>query len=405
MFLRFFLTLRKEGFPASLHEYLAFLEGLNRGLVNADLEELYFLARTIFVKNEVWLDRFDKIFGAYFKGEEFKADWILSQVPPEWLVTELNQVLDPDELRELEESGGLEALRKRFEELLEIQKEKHQGGNRFIGTGGTSPFGNSGQNQEGVKMGQGAGGGGRNSVRLWNTGDFADLSDSVELNTRNIKMALRKLRLLTREGRPDEFDLNGTIRKTSDNGGLIDIAMRPERKNRVKVLLLMDVGGSMYDHVQACEQLFSAAKHEFKQMEYYYFHNCVYDKVWRHNEQRFREVTPTMELFAKYKKDWKLIVLGDAAMAPYELHAKIGSIHANYGETGIDWLRRLRSHFEYSVWLNPNPDYGWSYFATTVDIRREFNNRMFPMTIAGLEKSMKALRDQNIRHDEVWVRA
>ncbi len=402
MFLDFFFTLRKNGFPVSPHEYLHLLEGMDRGLAQGSVEDFYFLSRAVFVKHEVWLDRFDEVFDHYFRGQSLKADLLLRAVPEEWLRRELERIFSPEEIKAMESAGGLDALIERFRKLLEEQKGKHEGGNKWIGTLGTSPFGNNGAAPDGFRIGEESGN--RQGGRIWNRRDFENLSDSVELNTRNIKLALRKLRLLTREGRQDELDLMGTIRKTSENAGMLDIAMRPVRKNRIKVLLFMDAGGSMYDHVQACEQLFSAARNSFKQLEYFYFHNCLYEKVWRDNRRRHQESIPTLELLARYQRDYKVIVVGDAAMAPYELHARGGSIEHRNDEPGIVWLDRICRHFEHTVWLNPNPDYGWSYFSTTKDIRSLFGNRMFPLTIDGLGRAMKALRNPGETYDEVWVR-
>jgi uncharacterized protein with von Willebrand factor type A (vWA) domain len=403
VFLNFFYKLREQGFPAGTHEYLALLQALRSGLVKGSLDELYALSRAIFVKHEAWLDRFDELFGQYFRNEEVKANVLLGNVPEEWLRNELEQILSPEEIDELLDKEGWDALMQRFEELLEKQKGKHKGGNTWIGTGGKSPFGRQGQAAQGMKSGEGSGS--RSSIRMWQRRDFANLRDNIELNTRQIKIALRKLRYLTRQGIPDELDLDGTIRKTSENAGMLDIAMRAQRKNRVKVLLLMDVGGSMYDHVEVCEQLFSAAKGELKKLEYFYFHNCVYGSLWKDNKRRYQDTIPTTELLAKYPPDWKLIVVGDAAMAPYELHAQMGSRESSNAISGYDWLAKVREHFEYSVWLNPNADYGWNYFATTKDIRKLWNNRMYPLTLDGLGKAMKALHDRGKSYDEIWTRA
>lgn len=402
MFLDFFYTLRKQGFPVSLQEYLHFLEGLDRGLVNGSPEAFYYLSRTVFVKNEQWLDRFDLIFEQYFRDKQALADQVVKDVPAEWLKPGFLAQLDPEEREQLERYGGLDALLERLRELLREQKERHEGGNKWIGTGGTSPFGNSGKAAEGFRIGDG--GGNRSGGRIWQRRDFDNLSDEVELNTRNIKLALRKLRILTREGVADELDLDGTIRKTSENAGMLDLHLRPSRKNRIRILLLMDVGGSMYDHVQACEQLFSAARHSFRQLDHYYFHNCLYEHVWKDNRRRFHEKIPTLSLLTKHRKDTKVIFVGDAAMAPYELHAPGGSVEHRNDESGRIWLERVKAHFEQVVWLNPNPDYGWSYFATTTAIRTIMGNRMFPLTLDGLGKAMLALRNRNLTYDEVWVR-
>jgi uncharacterized protein with von Willebrand factor type A (vWA) domain len=403
LFLDFFLSLRERGLPASLHEYLTLLESMDRGLAEGSVDDFYFLSRSVFVKHEAWLDRFDQAFDAYFRGIESKAPSLWSAVPEEWLRAELFRQLSDEEREALEREGGQEALWERLKALLEEQKERHQGGNRWVGTGGTSPFGHSGVNPGGFRMGEGPGQG--QSSRIWNRREFANLSDNVELNTRNIKMALRQLRLLTREGRPEELDLDATIDRTSRNAGYLDLAMRPVRRNRVRVLLLMDVGGSMYEHVQACEQLFSAARSSFRQLDYFYFHNCIYEKLWKDNRRRRSESVPTEHLLLRYRRDHKVIIIGDAAMAPAELHLRGGSTEHYNAEPGIAWLARIRDHFERIVWLNPNPDYGWSYFDTTVAIRALMGNRMFPLTLDGLGKAMRALRDPGQTYDEVWVRA
>ncbi len=401
MFLDFFFALRQQGFPVSPHEYLLFLEGLDRGLTEGSVDDFYFLSRATFVKHEVWLDRFDLIFERYFRGQMDQADVLLKAVPEDWLRRELERVLTPEEIKNLESSGGIDALLKRFSELLREQKERHAGGNKWIGTAGTSPFGQGGTAADGLKVGDGPGQ--RTGTGLWNRRDFQNLDDSVELNTRNLKLALRKLRLLTREGRENELDLPGTIRRTSENAGMLDIAMRASRRNRVKVLLLMDVGGSMYEHVLACEQLFSAARHTFQRMESYYFHNCVYGHVWKDNLRRQHQRTPTLELLARFKRDFKVVIIGDAAMAPSELHWRGGSTEHHNDEPGSVWLSRIRDHFDHVVWLNPNPDYGWSYFSTTQDIRELFGKRMFPLTLDGLGRAMKALNNPALRYEAVWV--
>jgi hypothetical protein len=401
MFLDFFFALRDQGFPVSPHEYLLFLEGLDRGLTEGSVDDFYYLSRATFVKHEVWLDRFDLIFERYFRGQMTQADLMLKTIPEDWLRRELERVLSPQEILDLEQNGGMAALLERLSALLHEQKERHAGGNTWIGTAGTSPFGQGGAAADGIKLGDSPGQ--RSGTGLWNRRDFQNLDDSVELNTRNLKLALRKLRLLTREGREDELDLNGTIRRTSENAGMLDIAMRASRRNRVKVLLLMDVGGSMYEHVQACEQLFSAARHAFQRMESYYFHNCIYGHVWKDNRRRQHQRTPTLELLARFKRDFKVIIIGDAAMAPSELHWRGGSTEHHNDEAGSVWLSRIRDHFDHVVWLNPNPDYGWSYFSTTKDIRELFGKRMFPLTLDGLGRAMKALNNPALRYEAVWV--
>ncbi len=402
MFLNFFFELRKHGIPVSLHEYLSLLEALKKGVINYTLDEFYALSKAIFVKHEALLDRFDLIFGHYFEGlEAIPDDFFSASIPPEWLRNYLKTQLTEEEIAQIEKMGGLDALMERFEELLSEQREAHAGGNKWIGTGGTSPFGNGGYNPEGFRVG--GEGGNRKAIKVWNQRAFRNLDDRVELQTRNIKLILKRLRILTREGIPNELDLDGTIRKTSENAGMLDIAMHASKKNRVKVLLLMDVGGSMDLHVSLCEQLFSAARWEFKHLDFFYFHNCVYESVWKDNRRRFREKLPTLELIHKFGSDYKLIVVGDAAMSPYELFYSGGSVEHYNDEPGIKWLRRLSDHFKHLIWINPLPEYEWDYYES-VDLLRKFTgNRMFPMTVDGLTQAMKCLKNRKQTYkNKVW---
>ncbi len=402
MFLTFFYALRQNGIPVSLHEYLSLMEGLRRGLAAFSIDQFYALAKAVFVKHEEQLDRFDLLFGRFFEGlEQLPDDFFTSHIPAEWLRTHLLRELSEEEKERLEKLGGLDALLQRFRELLEEQDEAHHGGNKWIGAGGTSPFGHQGYHPEGFRIG----GEGRNrrAVKVWGRREFRNLDDRVELNTRNIKMILRRLRILTREGRPEELDLDETIRRTSENAGVLDIALQPERRNRVKVLLLMDVGGSMDDHVELCEQLFSAARWEFKHLAFYYFHNCVYESVWKDNRRRFRERIPTLELLHRYNGDYKLIFVGDAAMSPYEIFYRGGSVEHYNDEAGIIWLRRLQAHFKQIAWINPLPEYEWDYYESVNLLRQVTGNRMFPMTVDGLTQAMKCLKNARQTYDnQVW---
>jgi len=401
MFLAFFYALRHSGLPVSLHEYLTLLDGLRKGLVQS-LDDFYALGKTILVKNESQLDRYDLVFARYFEGMEALSEDIFgAEIPEEWLQKTFERELTDAEREAIEHLGGLDALLERFQELLDEQKEAHQGGNKWIGTGGTSPFGHGGYHPEGFRIG----GEGRNrrAIKVWERRDFQNLDDRIELNTRNMKLIFKRLRILSRSGLASELDLDGTIRKTSDNGGMLDIALQAPRKNRVKVLMLMDVGGSMDDHVSLCEQLFSAARWEFKHLEFYYFHNCVYESVWKNNKRRFRERIPTLELIHKFNKDYKLIFVGDAAMSPYEIHFRGGSVEHYNDEPGITWLRRLREQFPDMVWINPTPEYEWDYYESTKMIRAFSRNRMFPMTMDGLLQAMRCLKNSTQSYtNQIW---
>jgi uncharacterized protein with von Willebrand factor type A (vWA) domain len=395
MFLDFFMLLKKEGLPVSIQEYLALLEGLKKGVAAYSVDEFYYLCRTVLIKHEQYLDRFDLLFAHYFKDAQFISRALEKDIPKEWLENELNRLFTDEEKKMIEAMGGLEALMKRLEELLEQQKEKHQGGNTWIGTGGTSPFGNSGFNPEGVRIG--GNGAQRSAVKIWEKRQFRDYADDLELNTRNIKMALRRLRILTREGLEEELDLDTTITKTCKNAGYIDIAMQPSRKNRVKVLLFFDVGGSMDPYVELCSQLFSAAKTEFRHLEFYYFHNCIYEGVWKNNALRWDQKIPTMELLHKFNPDYRVIIVGDATMAPYELTHAGGSIEHHNDESGLTWLRRIREHFPYTIWLNPTGEYYWEGITSLKMIREIFPDRMFPLTMQGLSRAMKELKGKKVR--------
>ena len=392
MLIDFFYTLRSAKLPVSVKEYLTLLEALQANVVgpNSDassMDDFYHLSRMILVKDEKHFDKFDKAFGAYFKGVEMLTDFT-ADVPLEWLKKTLENELTPEQKAAIEKMGWdelMETLKKRLEE----QKERHQGGNKWIGTGGTSPFGNSGYNPQGIRIG--GKGGNKSAIKVWEQRAYQDYDDGVELGTRNIKVALRRLRRFAREGAEDEFDLDNTIRSTAANAGYLDIKMRPERHNNVKVLLLMDVGGTMDEHVALVEELFSAVKGEFKHLEFFYFHNCVYDFLWKNNRRRFAEKFDTWDVIRKYNKDHKLIFVGDATMSPYEILQPGGSVEYNNEEAGAEWLQRLTHAYPKFAWINPEPLGVWQYRQSISIIQQMVSNRMFPLTLKGLEDAMRML--------------
>ena len=395
MFLRFFLMLKEARLPVSMREYLTLIECVDAGLPDYDVEQFYYLARSSLVKDERHLDRFDQIFGQAFKGLEapqgVAEDPALAarDLPEEWLRQLAEKHLTDEEKADIEAMGGWEKLMETLKKRLEEQEKRHQGGSKWIGTAGTSPFGAYGYNPEGVRIGQKEGRHGR-AVKIWDKRTFSDLRDDVELGTRSIKIALRRLRRWAREGAHDEFDLDGTIKETA-RGGLLDIQMRPERRNKVKVLLFMDIGGSMDGHVRLCEELFSAAKSEFKNFESYYFHNCLYEGVWKDNRRRWDEQTPTWDLLRKFNSEYCVIFVGDAAMSPYEIAMPGGAVEHWNEEAGAVWLKRAFTQWPRSIWLNPTPRQHWEYTASTKAIDELIEGRMFPTTIKGLDDAMRAL--------------
>ncbi|ABA78804.1 VWA domain-containing protein [Rhodobacter sphaeroides] len=392
MFLPFFDTLRRTGVPVSLREYLSFLEGMAAGLVTWDVEGFYHLARTAMVKDERHLDRFDRAFAESFRGlETITADEVLAAVdlPREWLEKLAEKHLSPEERAEIAALGGFDKLMETLKERLAEQKGRHQGGSKWIGTAGTSPFGAYGYNPEGVRIGQDESRH-RRAVKVWDRREFRNLDDQVELGTRNLKVALRRLRRWAREGAAQEFDLDGTIRATAEHGYL-DVKTRPERHNAVKVLLFLDIGGSMDDHVKVVEELFSAARAEFKHFEHFYFHNCLYEGVWRDNRRRWDERTPTDQVIRTYGPDYKCIFVGDASMSPYEiLHPGGANEHWN-AEAGEVWLRRARAQWPSTLWINPVPEKHWGYTQSIRLIREIFEGRMVPMTLEGITAGVKTL--------------
>ncbi|ABF07870.1 uncharacterized protein ACUXAV_001920 [Cupriavidus metallidurans] len=389
MLIDFFFSLRHAKLPVSVKEYLTMLEALRAQVIAPSIDEFYYLSRMTLVKDEKHFDKFDQTFAAYFKGVESLIDW-KSDIPLDWLQKTLERELSAEEKAKIEAMGGLDKLMERLKQLLEEQKEKHEGGNKWIGTGGTSPFGHGGYNPEGIRIG-GPSKGNRTAIKVWETRAYKDYDDQVELGTRNIKVALRRLRRFAREGADTELDLDDTIHSTAANAGMLDIKLRPERHNKVKVLMLMDVGGSMDDHIKRVEELFSATKTEFKHLEYYYFHNCLYDYVWKNNRRRHAEKIATWDLIHKYTPDYKVIFVGDATMSPYEILQPGGSVEYNNAEAGAVWLNRMIEQFPRFVWLNPEPEGLWQYRQSITVINQIMKNRMYPVTIAGLEAAMKVL--------------
>jgi uncharacterized protein with von Willebrand factor type A (vWA) domain len=388
MLIDFFFALRNAKVPVSIKEFLTLLEALEKSVIAPSLDEFYYLARLVMVKDEAHFDKFDRAFGAYFKGIEAVFDTAKGEIPLEWLIKRMERELTPEQKAALEKFG-YDKLMDRLNELLKEQKERHEGGSKWIGTGGTSPFGHGGTNPEGVRIG----GAGRNrtAVKVWDQRSYKDYDDERELGTRNIKVALRRLRRFARTGAAEEFALDETVRATASNAGYLDIRMQPERKNRIKVVMLLDVGGTMDDHIERTEELFSAAKSEFKNMEFYYFHNCVYDYLWKNNRRRHAERFDTWDVLRKYPPDTRLIFVGDATMSPYEVLAPGGSVEYNNEEAGAEWLARFCRAFPKFAWLNPEPEHLWQYRQSIAVIRQIMNNRMFPVTLEGLERAMRLL--------------
>ncbi len=389
MLIDFFLHLRHSKLPVSIKEYLTLLEALKQHVIGASIDDFYYLSRAALVKDERNFDKFDKAFAAYFKGVE-AVPGIDLDLPLEWLKRQFQREFTAEEKAAIEAMGGLDKLLERLKQLLDEQKERHEGGRKWIGTNGTSPFGNGGFNPEGIRVG-GPSAGNRTAVKVWEQRAYRDYDDQVELGTRNIKVALRRLRKFAREGAADELDLEDTISSTARNAGYLDIKMVPERHNTVKVLMLMDVGGTMDDHIKRTEELFSAARAELKHLEFYYFHNCVYDFVWKNNRRRHSERLMTWDLLRKYNPDYRLIFVGDATMSPYEILQPGGSVEYNNEEAGAIWLQRLAERFPKFAWLNPEPEGVWEYRQSISVIRQVLSSRMYPVTLAGLEKAMREL--------------
>lgn len=387
MLIDFFFMLKDAKIPVSIKEFLVLLEALEKEVISLSFDDFYYLARLTLVKDESNFDKFDRAFGLYFKGisTAFEEN---ANIPLDWLLKNAARKLSPEE-QALLQKYGYDKLAERLQQLLKEQKERHEGGSKWIGTGGTSPFGNSGTNPEGIRIG----GESRNrtAVKVWEQRTYRDYDADKEIGTRNVKVALRRLRKFARHGAADEFSLDDTVRATADNAGYLDIKMQPERKNNIKVLMLLDVGGTMDEHIQRTEELFSAAKAEFKNMEFYYFHNCVYDQLWRNNQRKRTERFSTWDVLRKYTPDTKVIFVGDATMSPYEILQVGGAVDYHNEEAGAEWLQRFTKTFPNYIWLNPEPEHIWEYRQSIAIIRRQMDNRMYPLTLEGLERGMRTL--------------
>src|SRR6185503_4639337 len=386
----FFFKLKEGGVPVTIKEFLTLLEALRKGVVTSSLDEFYYLARVCLVKDESNFDRYDRVFAAYFKGILELPPDLLAQLPEEWLRKQAELLLSDEDKALIESLGGWEKLMETLRKRLEEQKGRHQGGSKWIGTAGTSPFGAYGYNPEGIRIGQ-EGSRNRSAVKVWDRREYRNLDDSVDLGVRNIKIALKRLRKFAREGAADDLDLDDTIRSTAKNAGYLDIKMVPERHNAVKVLLFLDVGGSMEGYVRVCEELFSAARTEFKRLEYFYFHNFLYESVWRDNRRRNSERTPTFQVLHKYAHDYKLIFVGDASMSPYEIGYPGGSVEHNNEEAGAAWLQRMLDVYPHAAWLNPTPEERWGYYESIGMVKQLMGDRMYPLTLEGLTRAMREL--------------
>ncbi|MCZ6666392.1 MAG: VWA domain-containing protein [Gammaproteobacteria bacterium] len=391
MLIELFHKLRKVQIPVSITEYLTLMGALDARVAGFSVNDFYYLARTTLVKDERYFDRFDQVFGEHFRGQETIFDEFIGEIPLEWLRKQKELDLTDEEKAQIEALGGWDKLMEALRERLEEQKKEHHGGNKMIGTGGTSPFGAYGYNPEGIRMGQEEGRQGR-AVKVWDRRDYRNLDDTVELGTRNIKLALRQLRRFAREGAQEELDLYDTIRSTARNAGLLDIKMVPERHNAVKILLFLDVGGSMDPYIRICEELFSAARAEFKHLEYFYFHNFIYETVWRDNNLRANVRIPTAQVMHTYSTDHKLVFVGDATMSPYEIMAVGGSVEHWNEEAGATWMARLMAIYPYAVWLNPQPEEFWGHIPSIGMAKELLSEQMYPLTIEGLDRAMKALK-------------
>lgn len=391
MLVEFYQHLKAARLPVSVTEYLALMEAMSRGVADYDLDRFYYVSRALLVKDERYLDRFDRVFDAYFSGRVDAFSALAGEIPDEWLRRQAELLLSDEEKAAIEAGGGFEELMKTLAERLAEQRERHEGGSKWIGTAGRSPFGAYGYHPEGVRFGQ-DGGRNRRAVKVWERREFADLDDGVELGTRNLKVALRKLRRFAREGAREELDLDGTISATARNAGWLDVKLVAERHNAVKVLLFIDVGGSMYPFVQTCEQLFSAARSEFRHLEHFYFHNFFYDFVWRDNRRRHDQTTPLEQLMRTYGSDYKVIVVGDASMSPYEITTAGGSVEYFNAEPGEAFARRMLAHWPRAAWLNPVPREGWAQTRSIGLVRELFEDRMFPLTVHGIEAAIDCLK-------------
>jgi uncharacterized protein with von Willebrand factor type A (vWA) domain len=389
MLIDFFFTLKEFGVPVSIKEFLVLIEALKKHVAYCSVDDFYYLARTSLVKDEKHFDKYDRAFGKYFKGI-LAIDGVVAEIPEEWLRHMTDKYLTDEEKALIESLGGWDKLMETLRKRLEEQKGRHQGGSKWIGTAGTSPFGAYGYNPEGIRIGQKESRN-RRAVKVWDAREYKNYDDQVEIGIRNIKVALRRLRKFARDGAPDELDLEDTIRSTARNAGWLDLKMVPERHNAVKVLLFLDVGGSMDDHIKVCEELFSAARTEFKHLEYYYFHNFLYERVWKDNRRRFNEKIPTWDVLHKYGHDYKLVFVGDATMSPYEITYPGGSVEHTNPEAGAVWLERMLDVYEHAVWINPQPEAHWPYHESIEITRQLMGGRMYALTIDGLDRAMRAL--------------
>ncbi len=390
MFVKFFYALKESGLPVSIKEYLTLMEALKAGCSNYSVDDFYYLSRSVFVKDETKLDKFDRVFGKTFEGIEFIADDETAEIPEEWLKKMAELYLSPEEMEQIQSLGDWDEIMETLKKRLEEQEKRHQGGNKWIGTAGKSPFGAYGYNPEGVRIGQKEGRHGR-ALKVWDKREYKNLDDTVELGTRNIKVALKKLRQFARQGEATELDLDNTIRATAHNG-FLDIKMVPERHNAVKVLIFFDAGGSMDPYVKICEELFSAARTEFKHLEFFYFHNCLYERVWKDNVRRHNETMPTMDVLHKYPHDYKVIFVGDASMSPYEITYPGGSVEHWNEESGETWMQRLTNIYQKAVWLNPVPEEHWQYSQSIQLMKGLMEDRMYSLSLSGIDKAVKALR-------------
>ena len=390
MFATFLLSLKQAGLPVSVTEYLTLMGAMKAGVAEYSVDDFYYLSRATLVKDERHLDRFDRVFGACFKGIESAEGIEARELPEEWLRKMAEKLLTPEEMEQVKALGGFEALMERLRELLAEQKGRHQGGSKWIGTAGTSPFGAYGYNPEGVRIGQDESRH-RRAVKVWDKREFRDLDGDVEIGTRNFRLALRRLRRFARQGAPTELDIPDTIRATANNAGLLDLKLVPERHNTVKLLMFFDIGGSMDEHVRICEELFSACRTEFKHLEYFYFHNFPYEKVWKDNRRRYERTVPTWEVLRTYGPDYRLVFVGDAAMSPYEIMMAGGSVEHWNAESGRVWLDRLTSHYRRAAWLNPTPENTWEFVQSIGITRQLMEGRMFPLTLAGLDEMTREL--------------
>ena len=395
MLVRFFFDLRTAGVPVSLTEFLSLLPALEARVASCSAEEFYWLARLALVKDERHFDRFDRVFAQHFEGAERLFEKIIAEVPADWLKQLAERVLSEEERRKIEALGSWDKLLETLRQRLAEQKERHEGGSKWIGTGGTSPFGSGGYNPEGVRIGD-AGKRQRRAVKVWESREYRNFDDQREIGTRNLKVALRRLRKFARQGAADELDLGGTIDATARNAGWLDLKLRPERRNTIKVLLLLDVGGSMDDHVRVCEELFSAARSEFRHLEYFYFHNFIYEGLWKDNRRRHTERTSTLQMLRTFNADYRVIFVGDATMSPYEIVQPGGSVEHWNEEAGSAWMQRIAAHFPYLVWLNPEPEERWDWTPSIRLTQELVGGRMFPLTLDGLDRATAALRRKQV---------